>query len=81
MPTDDVVEIAQKKGVTHLFTSVTLKMPDGFVSNLFEHLTHKLKGIPILATGHLIEVNVNDMPSNVFSIGSAQRFRDRFTSK
>lgn len=41
VPTDDVVEIAQKKGVTHLFTSVTLKMADEFVSNLFEHLTRK----------------------------------------
>lgn len=78
VPTDDVVEIAQKKGVTHLFTSVTLKMPDEFVSGLFEHLTKKLNGIPILATGHLIEVNDSKTPSNVFSVGNAQQFRNRF---
>ncbi len=76
VPTNDVLEVAEKQNVTHLFTSITLAMFNDTLSDLFKHLSNKLNGIPILATGHLIQASNMKMPSNVYKIANAQQFRN-----
>ncbi len=75
VPIDDVVEVASKQKVTHLFTSLTLVQPEDVIENLLNKLKTELNSIPVFATGHTIELYANKL-TEIVSIANAQRFRD-----
>jgi MerR family transcriptional regulator, light-induced transcriptional regulator len=75
VPLQDVIDVAQKQNINHIFSSFTVSVSENQFNGHISRILSSITNVKFFVTGYQIEVKAESLPDELHKISSASQFK------